>query len=81
MEIKNLLYIDKLTIAGAKQRLQTKKKRAAADRKVIKMMRNEDSGELTGLKNDENYVELDDFRTLILDIRKELEELRSKIEK
>ncbi len=81
MEIKNLLYIDKLTIAGAKQRLQTKKKRAAADRKVIKMRRNEDSGELTGLKNDENYVELDDFRTLILDIRKELEELRSKIEK
>jgi len=82
MQIKDLLYIDKLTIAGAKQRLQKKnKKRPSADKKIVKLRRKVDSETVKEVGEDHSYRELDEFRTLIWDIKKELVDLRSKIER
>jgi len=79
MEIKDLLYVDKLTIAGAKQRLQKKKKRTG-NGKVVKLRKKEELAQIEEMLNSRtDYVELDEFRDMILEIKTELEELRSRI--
>jgi len=82
MQIKDLLYNDKLTIAGAKQRLQMKIKRNGNGKKVVKLRKKADLDQMEGILNPgSDYAELGEFRRLILEIRAELETLRSRIAK
>ena len=85
MEIKHLLYDERLTVAGAKIRLQMMKKQVLTDKKAKKMTKNINSNqesELTVVKtgNDKSIESLDDFKELLFDIRKELQALRSRLE-
>jgi len=85
MEIKHLLYDERLTVAGAKIRLQMMKKQALTDKKAKKMTKNINSNqesELTVVKtgNDKSIESLGDFKELLFDIRKELQALRSRLE-
>jgi len=85
MEIKHLLYDERLTVAGAKIRLQMMKKQALTDKKAKKMTKNINSNqesELTVVKtgNDKSFENLGDFKELLFDIRKELQALRSRLE-
>jgi DNA-binding transcriptional MerR regulator len=85
MEIKHLLYDEKFTIAGAKKRLQEMKKQAAADKKAKK------GGKLGRIKEEteENEVIIEnsppadppaDYREILMEIKKELKELRTILE-
>lgn len=79
IEIKDLLYNEKLTIAGARRRLQKKKKRNGNE-KVITLTKKEDLGKIEEMLNNHgDYVELNEFGNMILEIRAELEELTSRI--
>jgi DNA-binding transcriptional MerR regulator len=84
MEIKHLLYDEKFTIAGAKKRLQEMKKQSSAEKKVRKQPAKtfklrED--ELAGASDNHNPVlEHADYREILLEIKKELKELRSILE-
>ncbi|MEI7451262.1 MAG: hypothetical protein WCJ75_16760 [Desulfomonile sp.] len=85
MEIKHLLYDERLTVAGAKIRLQMMKKQVLTDKKAKKMTKNINSNqesELTVVKtgNDKSIESLGDFKELLFDIRKELQALRSRLE-
>ncbi len=85
LEIKHLLYDEKFTIAGAKKRLQEMKKQNTAEKKAKK-----------GSKSVKNRAELDvpddttgnsssadasaDYKDILLEIKKELKELRAILE-
>jgi len=84
IEIKNLLYNDKLTIAGAKKRLQITKKQAIIDKKARKLTKNitsnqESERNVVNTKDNMSFENLGDYKELIFDIRKELEAIRSRI--
>jgi DNA-binding transcriptional MerR regulator len=84
VEIKHLLYDEKLTIAGAKRRLQMDKKKAMTEKKTLKMIKSSTSnknsdGKVVRLKDGSLFENPDDYRELLLDIKKELEILRSTI--
>ena len=84
MEIKHLLYDEKFTIAGAKKRLQEMKKQNAADKKAKK------SGRIAKAREEfeaaearmENLAAADpsDYREILIEIKKELKELRGLLE-
>ncbi|MCX5862368.1 MAG: MerR family transcriptional regulator [Desulfomonile sp.] len=85
VEIKHLLYDEKFTIAGAKKRLQEMKKQVSAEKKARKPTRGLKSKEAPELLDSktENSVSVDsqsDYRDILLEIKKELKELRSILE-
>jgi len=85
MEIKHLLYDEKFTIAGAKKRLQEMKKQSSAEKKIrkqpAKTFKLREEAEMTGASDNHNPVsEHADYREILLEIKKELKELRSILE-
>ncbi len=85
LEIKHLLYDEKFTIAGAKKRLQEMKKQAAAEKKAAKAPKaTRVKEEIKALENRmENAASNDaqvDYRDLLIEIKKELKELRMILE-
>lgn len=85
LEIKHLLYDEKFTIAGAKKRLQEMKKQAAAEKKAAKAPKaTRVKEEIKALENRmENAASTDtqvDYRDLLIEIKKELKELRMILE-
>jgi DNA-binding transcriptional MerR regulator len=85
LEIKHLLYDEKFTIAGAKKRLQEMKKQAAAEKKAAKVPKaSRVKEEIKALENRmENATSSDnqsDYRDLLIEIKKELKELRMILE-
>ena len=86
MEIKHLLYDEKFTIAGAKKRLQEMKKQSAAEKKAKKapekaVLKAKEEAEIPEIKNaNPHFSERSDYRDILLEIKKELKELRSILE-
>jgi DNA-binding transcriptional MerR regulator len=86
LEIKHLLYDEKFTIAGAKKRLQEMKKQSSAEKRARKPARpvkgKEDVEPLEVALKDDNSsgMEHADYREILLEIKKELKELRSILE-
>jgi DNA-binding transcriptional MerR regulator len=84
VEIKHLLYDERLTVAGAKIRLQKMKKQAITDKKKTKMIKSsaskkESDGQVVRTDDNPSFENLGDHKELLFDIRKELELLRSRI--
>ena len=84
VEIKHLLYDERLTVAGAKIRLQKMKKQAITDKKKTKMIKSstykkESDGQVVRPVDNLSFENLGDHKELLFDIRKELELLRSRI--
>ncbi len=85
LEIKHLLYDEKFTIAGAKKRLQEMKKQTAAEKKASRTtkasrVREEapavpEKFDTPGLASNQ-----DDYRDILLEIKRELKELRNILE-
>jgi DNA-binding transcriptional MerR regulator len=85
VEIKHLLYDEKFTIAGAKKRLQEMKKQVSAERKArkpSKAARGKEEPELPAVKQETNFISDSqaDYRELLMEIKKELKELRTILE-
>jgi DNA-binding transcriptional MerR regulator len=84
MEIKHLLYDEKFTIAGAKKRLQEMKKQSSAEKKAkkpAKTARAREEAENSDMKADNSpSVDHSDYREILMEIKKELKELRSILE-
>jgi DNA-binding transcriptional MerR regulator len=86
MEIKHLLYDEKFTIAGAKKRLQEMRRQQSAAKKGKKATaRNKETSaadtEVPEDKTSESTINEDsDYREILLEIKKELKELRSILE-
>lgn len=81
VEIKRLLYDEKLTIAGAKRRLQIDKTKARTEKRALKVVpsssnKNSD-GKVIGLVDGPVFENLEDYRELLSDIKKEIEMLRN----
>jgi DNA-binding transcriptional MerR regulator len=85
MEIKHLLYDEKFTIAGAKKRLQEMKKQTSAEKKARKVAKTgkakaelgaaeERAANMPGAESEADY------REILLEIKKELKELRTILE-
>ncbi|HTY22514.1 MAG TPA: MerR family transcriptional regulator [Desulfomonilaceae bacterium] len=84
MEIKHLLYDEKFTIAGAKKRLQEMKKQSAAEKKAKK------GGRIAKVREEFEAAEAQvnslaasdpaDYREILIEIKKELKELRGLLE-
>lgn len=85
LEIKHLLYDEKFTIAGAKKRLQEMKKQTAAEKKAsrtTKTTRVREEAPATPEKLDtvgSSSVQ-EDYRDILLEIKRELKELRNILE-
>ena len=84
VEIKHLLYDERLTVAGAKIRLQKMKKQAITDKKKTKMIKSsaskkESDGQVVRTVDNPSFENLGDHKELLFDIRKELKLLRSRI--
>ncbi|MGC8658561.1 MAG: MerR family transcriptional regulator [Desulfomonilaceae bacterium] len=84
LEIKHLLYDEKFTIAGAKKRLQEMKKQAAAEKRAAKAPKaTRVKEEIKALENRMENATSDsqsDYRDLLIEIKKELKELRMILE-
>lgn len=82
MEIKHLLYDEKFTIAGAKKRLQEMRKLASAEKKAKKTVKANKPAEPAPVQNTEpsESSEPGDYREILLEIKKELKELKSLLE-
>ncbi len=85
LEIKHLLYDEKFTIAGAKKRLQEMKKQTAAEKKAsrtTKTARVREEVQATAEKAEVGTlaVNQDDYRDILLEIKRELKELRNILE-
>jgi DNA-binding transcriptional MerR regulator len=86
MEIKHLLYDEKFTIAGAKKRLQEMKKQSAAEKKAKKtpektvLKAKEETEILENRSENPHLSDRSDYRDILLEIKKELKELRSILE-
>jgi DNA-binding transcriptional MerR regulator len=85
VEIKHLLYDEKFTIAGAKKRLQEMKKQVSAERKArkpSKALRGKEEPELPAVKPETSFISDNqaDYRELLMEIKKELKELRTILE-
>ncbi|MDD3471960.1 MAG: MerR family transcriptional regulator [Syntrophaceae bacterium] len=85
LEIKHLLYDEKFTIAGAKKRLQEMKKQTAAERKASRATKTSRGREdiSTGQEKVESASlpsSQDDYRDILLEIKRELKELRNILE-
>lgn len=85
LEIKHLLYDEKFTIAGAKKRLQEMKKQNSAEKKAKrppKVVKNKEELEVPEYTTENNsQVEASaDYKEILLEIKKELKELRAILE-
>lgn len=85
VEIKNLLYNEKYSVAGTKKRLQMIKKQVLADKKAGKITKNINSNqepEPTVIETDDDvgFQNCIDYRKLLLDIKTELQSLRLTLE-
>ena len=84
LEIKHLLYDEKFTIAGAKKRLQEMKKKEAKDKKAQKEAAKSKSKPRAAVEekkaNPSEDVEEADYREILIEIKKELKELRAILE-
>ena len=85
LEIKHLLYDEKFTIAGAKKRLQEMKKQTAAEKKAsrtTKASRGREESPAVPEKFDTPGLasNQDDYRDILLEIKRELKELRNILE-
>lgn len=83
MEIKHLLYDEKFTIAGAKKRLQEMKKQSAAEKRAKKgekTVKTKEEPPSEGTEETQNNFERSDYREILLEIKKELKELRAILE-
>ena len=82
MEIKHLLYDEKFTIAGAKKRLQEMKKQSSAEKKSRKSAKPKAKEEVeeTFVSRDAVMGPSSDYKEILLEIKKELKELRSILE-
>lgn len=84
LEIKHLLYDEKFTIAGAKKRLQEMKKQSSAEKKTKKPVRapRKEESEALDVKTENHSPSLEhaDYREILIEIKKELKELRSILE-
>jgi len=84
LEIKHLLYDEKFTIAGAKKRLQEMKKQEAAEKRSKKVTK-EPKVRLRANPAESNLPEFpdtarSDYRDILIEIKKELKELRAILE-
>ena len=82
VEIKHLLYDERLTVAGAKIRLQKMKKQAITDKKKTKMIKISASnkysdGKVVRLEDGPVFENPSNHRELLLDIKNELKMLRN----
>lgn len=86
LEIKHLLYDEKFTIAGAKKRLQEMKKQVSAAKKAKKpavaSRAKEEEQEVGTARNEDSALSEAgaDYKEILLEIKKELKELRSILE-
>jgi len=82
MEIKHLLYDEKFTIAGAKKRLQEMRKQMSAEKKARKVNkpRAQAAPEMNLSRLNEAVSGDQDYKEILLEIKKELRELRSILE-
>jgi DNA-binding transcriptional MerR regulator len=84
LEIKHLLYDEKFTIAGAKKRLQEMKKQSTAEKKAKKASKTaKTKAEVQEEAKTENPAPADassDYKEILLEIKKELKELRNILE-
>jgi DNA-binding transcriptional MerR regulator len=86
LEIKHLLYDEKFTIAGAKKRLQEMKKQSMAEKKAKKTARTSkaqeelEAAESIQEDNSPPVGPTSDYREILMEIKKELKELRSILE-
>jgi DNA-binding transcriptional MerR regulator len=85
LEIKHLLYDEKFTIAGAKKRLQEMKKQEAAEKRSKKIPKAAPKIRLRANPSESGLTELpvtarSDYREILLEIKKELKELRAILE-
>jgi DNA-binding transcriptional MerR regulator len=85
LEIKHLLYDEKFTIAGAKKRLQEMKKQTAMEKKAKKsgkVGRTKEEVPVLEVKNENSLARANpsDYREILLEIKKDLKELRAILE-
>jgi DNA-binding transcriptional MerR regulator len=84
MEIKHLLYDEKFTIAGAKKRLQEMKKQSSAEKrakKAGKPVKAKEELETSEVKTESLHVsDRSDYREILVEIKRELKELRAILE-
>lgn len=84
LEIKHLLYDEKFTIAGAKKRLQQMKKEEAAEKRAKKAASASKQKAQASAPEASSGASADvntaDYREILLEIKKELKELRSILE-
>lgn len=85
LEIKHLLYDEKFTIAGAKKRLQEMKKQTAAEKKASRTTKASRVREDTPVSVEKAETVLlssnqEDYRDILLEIKRELKELRNILE-
>ena len=85
MEIKNLLYNERVSVAGTKKRLQIMKKQVLTDKKARKITKNislnqESEPAVVETKDDMGFQNCIDYKKLLLYIKTELQGLRSTLE-
>ncbi len=88
MQIKHLLYDEKFTIAGAKKRLQEMKKEASAAKRAKKVVKEpatvargeEEAVEAAAVANEPPRADPVGYKDILLEIKKELKELRAILE-
>ncbi|MEW6351077.1 MAG: MerR family transcriptional regulator [Thermodesulfobacteriota bacterium] len=87
MQIKHLLYDEKFTIAGAKKRLQEMKKEASAAKRAKKVVKEppaaekeEATTEIAAVANERHHSDPSNYKDILIEIKKELKELRAILE-
>jgi DNA-binding transcriptional MerR regulator len=82
MEIKHLLYDEKFTIAGAKKRLQEMRRQQSAEKKAKRVSKTKTATAKEANPGRINESNLDDadYKEILMEIKKELKELRSILE-
>jgi DNA-binding transcriptional MerR regulator len=82
MEIKHLLYDEKFTIAGAKKRLQEMRRQQSAEKKAKRVSKTKTAAAKEANPGRINESNLDDadYKEILMEIKKELKELRSILE-
>ena len=82
MEIKHLLYDEKFTIAGAKKRLQEMRRQQSAEKKAKRVSKTKTSAGREANPGRMNDSDFDDanYKEILMEIKKELKELRSILE-
>ena len=85
IKIKNLLYNERVSVAGTKKRLQMMKKQVLTDKKARKITKNislnqESEPAVVETKDDMGFQNCIDYKKLLLYIKTELQGLRSTLE-